>query len=350
MGGEMAQMNTNTPPPSGLRNVLIYVNLGEPFPPTANSERDVTFLRAANLAMRRKAQGVTDVFLFVHMGANRTDAIEVALKTYGFSAAAIMHFGDENQDDLTEDHDELQEAVGRVVSRWLTKNHPGAIAYPESGYELSNFWWVGVENADDDLSWPFEVSDFASELPDAHKKQAETWLQVLGHAVDLETMQASTSEGLGQQRAAVAAATLCEWLHGFEAASGNGYYHFEPDSEINSLGIADLFLGFEAARISGEDVDEFCDEYGVEMDGLGAAALIVMTADFRSELRNALSSIFGSDSSLFFALHFAIWPQFDQPMEEAMGALLNSDHPDDLGELEAPWLFVTDGWCESADQ
>lgn len=340
-------MNIDTAPSRGLRNVLIYVNLGGVFPPPANSAGDVALLRAANLAMRRKAQGVTDICLFLIAGATPTAVGDEGVNTYGFPVAEIVHVGDEKQEELTPDYDALQEEVGQVVASWLTNHHPGAIAYPRSGYDATNFWWVGVEHEDNVFEWPFSGSDFASELPDTHKEKAETWLTILAHALDLETTQASTAIELGQQRAAVAAATLCEWLHGFEAASGNGYNHFDPDSAINSLGLADLFLGFEASCLSGEDLDEFCDEHDVDIDGLGAAALSVITGELRGELRSALSSFFGSDSSLFWALHSAIWPQFCQPMGESINALLNQG---DIAELEAPWSFVTDGWCEAADQ
>ena len=339
-------MNTDAPIDHGLRNVLIYVSLGGVFPPPTNSAGDVALLQAANLAIRRKAQGVTDICLFLIARTTRTEVGDEAVNIYGFPAAEIAYVGDEIQEELSTDYDALQEEVDQFVTGWLAKHHPGAIAYPESGYDATSFWWVGVEHDSSPVEWPFAGSDFAKELPDTHKEKAETCLTILTHALDLE----STQTDLEQQRAAVTAATLCEWLHGFEAASGNSYNHFDPDSAINSLGLTNSFLAFEASRISGQDLDEFCDEHDVDINGLGAAALSVITEDLRDELRSALSSFFGSDGSLLWVLHSAIWPQFSRPMVESINALLNSIDYEDLGELEAPWSFVTEGWCDTADQ
>lgn len=343
-------MNIDTLSASGLRHVLIYVNLGGVFPPPENSAGDVALLRAANLAMRRKAKGVTDTCLFLIAGVERSTAIDEAVNTYGFPTAELVHIEDRQNGELISDIDALQEMVGNFITDWLAEHHPGAIAHLQSEYDSECFWWVGVEHVDHHFEWPFTGSDFASELPDAHKGKAETWLAILANALDIEAMQASARTDLGQQNAAVAAATLCEWLHGFEAASGNSYNHFDPDSAISSLGFSNLFLGFEASRLSGQDLDEFCDEHDVDIDELGAASLLAMTAELRIELRAALSSFFGGDGFLLWALHSAIWPQFGQPIGEAANGLLNAGDLADLAELDAPWSFVTEGWSETADQ
>jgi len=343
-------VNTNTALSRGLRNVLIYVHLGGVFPPLKSSPEDVALLRGAKLAMRRRENGVTDAFLFVIVGAKRSSEIDEAISAYGFPAIEIQHIEDRPQDSLIANIDAPQETVGTRIADWLAKKHPGAIAFPTSSYDGECFWWVGVEHADSVYEWPFEISDFASELPETHNAKAETWLTILAEALDLAEMHATTPEILGQQRSAVAAATLCEWLHGFEAASGNGYNHFEQDSTIKALQFSPLFLGYEAAQLHGGELDEFCDEYDIDIDDLGNAALTAITSGFRATLRRELSAFFGSDSSLFWVLHSTIWPTWDLPMRDAINDLLNRDDLDYLDELQMPWSFVADGWCDAADQ
>lgn len=333
----------------GLRHVLVYASLDGAFPPQENSPDDVALLRAANLAMSRKSHGVTDTLLFVIVGSSWADAAN-AVSAYGFSEVKIVSIACElEQEVIHSDYDDLQKEVGKQVANWLAKQHPGAIAFFEGGYDVTKFWWTGIEHDDNVFNWPFAAANLASELPDTHIKKAETWLTLLGHATDLHATQASMCDALGQQRAAVLAATLCEWLHGFEAVSGNSYNHFDQRSTIQSFGISDYFLGFEASRISRDELDAFCDEHAEDVDSLGAASLALITRNFRYELRNALSSFFGGDAPLFWALYSAIWPRFDQPMLESLNELLGSWHPEDLAELEAPWLFVTEGWSETAD-
>ena len=335
--------------PHGLRHVLAYVNFDGAFPLAPNSPRDIALLRAANLAMRRKSQGVTDIFLFLIAGEGRSGAAGTAINNYGFPGAEIVYLDCKHeQEELLPDYDTFQEETDHFIEKWLNKQHSGAISFSKGCYDVAQFWWTGIEHDDNVFDWPFEASDFASELPGTHRKKAETWLTLLGHANGLHATQASVRIAQGQQRAAVLAATLCEWLHGFEAACGNGYNLFDGGSAIRTLGISDFFLGFEASRLSSNELEDFCDKHEEDVDGLGAAALALITTDFRYELRNALASFFGGDAPLFWALHSAIWPKFDQPMMNLFDALLGSQFIEDLAELEVPWMFVTDGWSETA--
>jgi len=179
--------------------------------------------------------------------------------------------------------------------------------------------------------------------------KAETWLTILGHALDLDA-EAIECEVFQQQRGTAFVATLCEWLHGFEAASGNSYNDFDPSSVISSIGPSDFFLGFEAARLSRINFDVFCEEYECAdtFDQLSNTSLKLVTKELRSDLREALSSFFGGDSQLFWSLYSAIWPKLDLPMDKAFADLVSLRFVE-YSELVSPWYFVTEGWCDSAD-
>lgn len=171
---------------------------------------------------------------------------------------------------------------------------------------------------------------------------------MLGHAVDFHETQATFPSALASDHAAVCAATVCEWLHGFDAASGNGYNNFGSEF-ASELMPSEFFLGFEFARISGDNLESVCDQNGEDVDGLGMVALKAVTDEKRSELRGALSSFFGGDSGLFWALQSAIWPKFDKPMSDALNDLLGVADCDSLADLDVPWRFVSEGWCDEAD-
>ena len=190
-----------------------------------------------------------------------------------------------------------------------------------------------VEHADSVFDWPAEEGDFATTLPTAHKSKAATWLTILGHAVGLDDVQAANSDALSRDIAAVWIAALCEWLHGFEAASGNGFNHFDSEFPYELMP-SDFYLGFELARLSGDDLESACASHDADIDDLHLVALKAITA-------------------LFWALNSAIWPSYadDYPrsMKEAIERDLGSENFDDLATLDTPWRYVTEGWCEEAE-
>ena len=175
-----------------------------------------------------------------------------------------------------------------------------------------------------------------------------TWLTILGHAVELHSVQNALPNALGCDIAAAWAATLCEWLHGFEAASGNSYNNFGYEANSNLYPSA-FYLGFKLARLSGSDLESACEEADSDVDDLSSVALKAITQDKRDELRAELSDFFGGDGALYWALHSAIWPDLSKPMGEALELELGSSHFDDLARLDAPWRYVTEGWCDGAD-
>ncbi len=333
-----------------LNQVVVIVTMSGGFPPSADSPRDVALLRAANRALVRKEAGAKDGFLFLFVGKYDCDKVADVVKTYGFPSATIMAIESESSGDLLcPDFEEMRSLAGEAVSRWLAKEHPSAIPYFGNDYETAQFWWTGIEHGEEVSQWPFDASSIAEELPEVHRLRAATWLSVLGHAGQL----ASVDEGyLDEYKSDVSAAwiaTLCEWLHGFEAASGNCYNHFDPSSAFRSIGFSDFYLGFELSRISGDILESICDDRGEDINELQSFALSRITEDLRCDLRNALAKFFGGDPELFWVLHSAIWPQFDKPMTEAMTECVNVSDYEGQANFDSSWRFVTDGWCEEAD-
>jgi hypothetical protein len=340
---------TNVAPDSGLRNVVVLVAQGSFFPPTTGSVGDVALLRIANVAMSRRLQGWSDQFLFVFAQNHDAKRAARALVSYGFPDVSVTTLESDSAAVQSElDLEDVSAAIGRAVTHWLDTEHPGAIACVCNDYNGAEFWWSGVERYGESEVWPFSADDFAAVLPSAHRRLAATWLAILNDVVELESIQADCPQALGFDIAAAWAATLCEWLHGFEAASGNGYNHFESEFP-DALMPSEFYLGFELARLSGGDLEAACDEAGGDVDDLDRIALRAITEDKRSELREALSTFFGGDTGLFWTLHSSIWPKFDKPMSDHQNDLLGVTHFDDMAEIDAPRQFVTEGWCEHAD-
>ena len=194
----------------------------------------------------------------------------------------------------------------------------------------------------------FEADDFAAVLPDTHRSKSATWLTILAHVINLEATQDEVPHRLGHDIAAAWAATLCEWLHGFEAASENGYNQFgyEPNSILYPT---DFYLGFALARLTNNEIRNCCDDSDWDVDTMQDLALKAITEDQRGELRAALSDFFGSDGALLWVLHAAIWPDIENPMTTSLDLLVNSSDFDHIARFDAPWQFVTDGWHDSAD-
>jgi hypothetical protein len=339
--------------PNGLRYVLVHVTLGSNFPPAANSAADIALLRAAYCARQRKTRGTEDAFLFVVVGKQESDAVSEAIAAYGFPKAKVVCIEAEDVERRLEMGEEtIHGMVGNAVEEWINLEHLGAIAAFPRDYEDMEFWWSGVEHDDDVFDWPFDDGGYATALPTTHKSNAATWLTILGYAVDLQEVQACGPDALGRDIAAAWAATLCEWLHGFEAASGNSYNHFESEYSAELMP-SDFYLGFELARVSGDYLESACESADADIDDLSGVALKAITQDKRDELRAALSDFFGGDSGLYWALHSAIWPSyagnFPRSMQDAIEREMGSSDFDDLARLDAPWRYVTEGWCDEAD-
>ena len=77
-----------------------------------------------------------------------------------------------------------------------------------------------------------------------------------------------------------------------------------------------------------------------------------MTACLRDRadgIRALLSGAFGGDSALFWSLYSSIWPKLSRPMEESVEDLLGL-RTVDMGDIDRPWRFVTEGWIEFEEE
>lgn len=346
--GQAANARPARPQSSALRHVTAVVLFDPAWPPQTDSTLDVALLRAAHQAFLRKDQGVQDAFLFVVVSNLSFEKISEGFERYGFPGARVCAVSSPTEDgkeiSLSDDCGGLRASVGFQVEQWVNEHHRGAITdLAGTLYGGLDTWWRGIEAADEEFSWPFEVKHFAGTLPETHSSKAATWLAVLRRAAELEEPENWSAESA----VAFPAATLCEWLHGFEAACGNGYNHFEASATAEALNIDPFVLGYAlSSYFPSLAISEIGDEHA-SVDDAKAQALLALTADNRGWIRDALSTFFGGDTPLYWALHTAIWPSFERPMGEACSAhtgLEDVEYPD-VGEA---WMFVADGWSDSA--
>lgn len=322
-------------------------------PPAKNSKIDINLLRVANIASQRERSQIEDSFLFVVYGSCDQEKIASSLKAYGFQRLEVRFVGEDEE--LVPDEagrvsfvgDDFDEAVGDAVQSWVKSNHAGSLPLlglmsPDKeidGYRGVEWRWIGVEAKGAEL-WPLDANVCGKLLPSTHAQRAETWLAILkeGSGFEFEELEGDSYEPFQK---IVQVASLCEWLHGFEAASGNGYNHFDPDETVQILGINEVLLGFEAGS-AGASLEEAESEEEIK-----TLAVKAVTEKYRADVLSALS-VFGGDHALFFALYSSIWPKYELGVAEAADRLLGLKEVE-YGEIAAAWTFVTNGWHASAN-
>lgn len=326
-------------------------------PPVRGSKQDVQLVRAANLACQRHQAGLSDRFLFVVYGACDQSQVTAELGSYGFPVMDLRFVG-EDDEEFCDDQGgvcrdwEVEEGIAEGLRRWVEVDHPGAL--PLAGplvtsrddleaYREVAWRWIGLEADGSDFDWPFDTDAFAKLLPWTHTRRAATWLAVLqaGGDFNADDIECLPWEAF---RAQAQAAALCEWLHGFEAASGNGYNHFDPDLAAQALGMDGVLLGYAAAMSGGTPVDRI--QEAEDGSAARAGAVLAVTEKYRTEVLAALA-ILGGDGALFFTLYASIWPNYESCTEEAVDGLLGLREVE-YGEIDAAWQFVSDCCHESA--
>lgn len=328
-----------------IRRVIVTVISNLQSLTQKNALLDVSLLRAAHRALLRLQSGITDAFLFIFCGGELAEEeATAAVAPYAFPAAQVICIStkDEDGDEIYED--DLSELIGEEISRWIKTHHPSAItSLYTGGYDIHGMWWSGVEATDSD--WDF-LEEYAETLPDSHREKARTWLAILKDALELD----DPIDWLDENDFSLYAATLCEWLHGFEVASGNGFNQFEADSVGCALKIDDFYLGHLLCQIEGTtSLRDIFDECDTDFSSLRSYALNRATEEKRSTVRRALVEFFGSDTALFWALHTTIWPKFTEPSATACHDLVNPNALEDIAEVMESWEFVTNGWTDAAD-
>lgn len=335
--------------PDGLRSVLVYV-IESVFTSAPNTALDMSLMRIANIGMQRKLQrDVDDALLVIVVGSASSAVVEKIIAAYGFPNATVACLEIDDDENHGSDDGLISLLIESEISNWLSKEHPGALGCLVNEYDAVELWWSGVENDGRALEYPFDPSDFAAALPDTHRRQSATWLTILARAIDLDSIQGEVPHRLGHDIAAAWAATLCEWLHGFEAASENGYNRFGYESN-SILFPTDFYLGFELARLTNNEIQNCCEDSDWDVDTMQSVALKAITEDQRGELRAALSDFFGGDGALFWVLHSAIWPNLEHSMTNNFDLLLGSSDYENLARIDQPWRFVVEGWHDSAEE
>lgn len=330
---------------------LAYVLPKSTFPVERGTAADLALLRIANLVLQRRQTGFNDSVLFVLMGGVDHKLVEKCLLGYGLADVKIDFIQNDSEPEMMfDDIDEINSMVGQSVSEWVTNKHPGAIPMLNPApFDGEYLWWAGIECKDPGDDLHRFMGDFAEILPETHAKRAVTWFSWVEAMLKINGQSLDTD--VGTQYAAIYAATIGEWLHGFEAASGNGYNHFDASEAIVALGVDAFFLGHEFAKhTESYDWEEHLDAVDGDFSALPSQALEMMTAEYRSSLHGVLTQGFRGKPCLFWALHSSIWPDFSEPATILCNRLLNSEDLEDMAEQDTAWRFVDDGWVDEADE
>lgn len=312
-------------------------------------ELGVALLQKANAWLQRRNAGFNDDLVVVGIGFDDEFALKAMLKPYGLVQAqlAIEHL---NRDD---DEHELGECMSRVVSRVRPReaisvvNWKGLVA--DDSYPLDGWWWVGLQSVDDEQANSLEVV-IRNLVPDPFQQTAMTWAAIIAACMDLNAL----GEDHEVYEAHMTALTLARWLNGFDAATENNFYDFAATDAIRSIGFDKLRLGFEAGDNHGEELGELVFGDESPNDDLGPALLLACLRQRNERVRNALSRALGGDASLFWGLHTSILQSFTpevfrKPADQAIDDLLNLRTALEMGDLDRPWRFVTEGWIDFSE-
>ena len=327
-----------------IRQLLIPVVYNSQLLAHKDSPLDVVVLRAAHRALLRHQNGITDAFLFVLCGELTLEEADVAIANYGFPDVSVIFINTKDDDGDKLDDENVREQIGSAISQWLDKHHPAALtSLSPDGYDGLDMWWSGIESTEEE--WAF-TEEYAATLPETHRKKANTLLAILKKALDLD----DPADWLDENNFALFAAALCEWLHGFEAASGNSNNNFDANDVNYALKIDDFFLGFLfCPEVVSPDLRYLLDSCDGDIAELKASAFKIVITEERTKVRKSLSKYFGNDTALFWTLYSAIWPQFNEPSVDLCNALVNSSAWEDMADVNDAWEFVTNGWTDSAD-
>lgn len=305
-------------------------------------------LQQANAWLQRLTSGTRDDLFLIGVGFEDVGAFRAMLEPYGLSGATMSVV---TPDDAgLPDHGEWNEPVADLVESWIKHNHPAAIPVvnwrrfcDSQAYAACDWWWVGVEAADESDSG---ASQAVRELaPSSFASQASTWAAITVMAAGLEI---DAADYLGYE-SGMTIATLGRWLTGFDAATGNNFYDFDLSEVVQAAEIDLLRLGIEAARNHASDLSDEFEDPDLDDSDLSEACLRACLADRTYPLREALADAFGGDGALFWSLYRSIWPNYKKSSDDNMEDLLGL-RESDMGSLDRPWQFVTNGWVDFSEE
>lgn len=309
----------------------------------------ITLLQKANAWLQRRNANISDGLLLIGVGFSDESAFQATLKPYGLAGAEIdvIPANVDFDENIAED---LGEAVESIAASWISKHHSMAIPVvkwsdlvPDAAYPTDGWWWVGLEAKDDEQS---SLSNILKELlPDAFKKQALTWATIIAEAEGLS----ADGEEHEVHEAAMQVVALARWLTGFDAATENNFYDFSASDAIDAADLDALRLGFEAGRNHESELSDYFDGNDATDEGLAGACLLACLDERMGAVRATLSDAFGGDSLLFWSLYRSIWPDLKRSSDDNMEGLVGLRDVD-MGDIDRPWRFVTDGWIDFAEE
>lgn len=309
----------------------------------AQASQELNILKIANVWLQRKQAGVLDALLLIGEEFQTEAELKVFLSPYGLGDADLAVISES-------EYEERGELIEAIVTPWLEEKHPAAIGFidfqqycTEAKYPADGWWWTGVESKQDELSSIYEkISEL---VPTDFKKQASTWLELL-----LEDRAKWLFESDGDDyEVCMLAIGLSRWLTGFDAISGNNSYDFSYDEAVKLFTLNLARLAFEAGQSSNSSIAEVfyvAETLDAELD---AACLRHCLTSRNTELATSLRAAFGGDNALLWGAYSSIWPKTEIPMQAAVNKLVSLENID-IGDLDPIWRFVSEGWCDFADE
>ena len=322
------------------------------YPPSTDDKPgvDVALLQKANAWLQRRNAGFDDDLLVVGIGFEDESSLTAMVKPYGLGGArlTVEHL------DRDDDSYELGESMSRVVSRFRPTASISMVNWSEivenNAYPMDGWWWVGLESVDDEQASALEVV-IRNLVPYPFRETAMTWAAILAASLDLN----ARGEDHEVYEAHMTALTLARWLNGFDAATENNFYDFSATDAIGAMSFDTLRLGFEAGHNHGEELGSLVYGEDLSDDDLGPALLLACLRQRNAQVRDALSSAFGGNASLFWSLRMSILQsvtaeEFRKPANQALDDLLSLRTSAEEGDLDRPWRFVSDGWIEFSEE
>lgn len=318
--------------------------------PDAETDSDLnpSLLRKANAWLQRRNANISDDLLLIGVGFIDEPAFQAMLKPYGLAGSEIAVIAPNEFDES--DGTALGESMEAIAASWISKRHGNAIPIvkwsglvPDAAYPTDGWWWVGLEAKDDEQS---SLAGILEELlPVAFKKQALAWVTLFAECDGFSAY----GEEHETHEAAMKTVALARWLTGFDAATENNFYDFSASVAIRAAGLDELRLGFEAGRNHESELGDYFDGNDETDEGLAGACLLACLDERMGAVRATLSGAFGGDSLLFWSLYRSIWPDLKRSSDDNMEGLVGLRDVD-MGDIDRPWRFVTDGWIDFAEE
>jgi hypothetical protein len=127
------------------------------------------------------------------------------------------------------------------------------------------------------------------------------------------------------------------------------YDNFDAELVKTKLEIDEFFLGYLLCQNVSDDIEIVANEYGDDLAKMSSHSLKLTVAKKRSAIRDGLSTFFGSETALLWALHSTLWPKFNKPIVDASNDLVSPASSYEYAEIDAAWRFITEGWVDEAD-